>query len=67
MMFYSFSGTLIFSMIISSLLAIFIDRPFYNAFLINFDIKNAYHPAKDFDIDNYKIKEGVLLGEDERN
>ena len=65
MMFYSFSGTLIFSMIVASLFAIFLDRPFYNAFLINFDIKQAYHPTKDFDIDNYKIKQGVLVGGDD--
>ena len=65
MMFYNFCGIFIFTLIFANLLGLLFERPFYAMLLFKFDYKNcvtsqlSLHPDTTFNIEHYKIKEGI--------
>ena len=63
MFFYYFCGNFVFTITLTNILYVFIDRPFFSLIKNSYDIQQAYkNLTEQSDINNYKV--GVVLGED---
>lgn len=62
MFFYYFCGNFVFTLVLTNILYVFVDRPFFSLIKNDFDIQMAYKSlTEENKIENFK--NGVILGE----